>query len=98
MPRILYPHATHFKQLGRAALALTVHTLTAGIHWLEFGLEVRVRVLGLRDRNFCRNKALVCQPEMPWLGEPPKRSKGRGIKWLALFTQMKEKHCEGCIS
>jgi hypothetical protein len=71
MLSILYPHVTYFEQLGQAQCALT-----AGIHQLGFGLEVRDRVLGLRDINFRGNEALACQPEMPRLGEPPERSEG----------------------
>jgi hypothetical protein len=43
---------------------------------LGFGLELRDRVLGLRDGNFRGNEALVCRPEMPRLGGPPERSEG----------------------
>jgi hypothetical protein len=65
------------------------------------GLEVRDRVLGLKDINFSRNEALACEPEIPRPGGPPEHSEGvegRGIEWLVLFTQMKKKHVEGCIN
>jgi hypothetical protein len=50
-------------------------------------------VLGFRCRNFRGNKVLVCQPEMPQLGGPPKRSEGgEGHRMVGPLYKNEEKN------